>query len=348
MPTITLALYDAMYQGATVTFSTPNTVNALQMAQGSNILWARDSSTNPDTLQSFTEYLLQAVATLSYPIDGAIIPVNSINGVVNPFNFLWTAPAVTALPLGTMYTLSVYYDAAGLLLVGAYPATVATNQASTGVAAIAGALTAGETYYWNIQITAPVTSMASAMGTFTIQQLQAIVPEISSPENGSTIDNLTPAFSWGPIAGVTMYTFELARDPSFALMEYTEDTPSSSAALPVATQLERGKTYFWRVKALTPAEGEWSQVGIFTVAELPPTPEPTPTITPTIILPTPTINLPTPTITMPQPTVTVILPTTTEAPVEEIGTAYIWAIIVIGAVLVIAVIVLIVRTRRTV
>jgi len=43
-----------------------------------------------------------------------------------------------------------------------------------------------------------------------------------------------------------------------------------------------------------------------------------------------------------------IVKDTTEAPVEEIATAYIWAIIIIGAVLVIAVIVLIVRTRRTV
>jgi hypothetical protein len=324
-----------------LTFTQTNMVNALQISTGSNTLWARDSATNPDTIQSYTEYLLLAVPALSYPINGEIIPVNSINGAVNPFNFLWTAPAVTALPAaGVTYTLIVYYDAAGLLPVVAGGAnTPATNMNSA--VAWAGLLTAGETYYWRVQITAPVTSVATAMGSFTVQQLQAIVPDISSPENGATIDNLTPGFSWSPISGVTSYRFELAKEPTFALLVYTDDVPGSGAALPVATQLERGRTYYWRVKALTPAEGEWSQVGIFTVAELPPTPTPTPTITPTIILPTPTITLP-------QPTVTVVLPTTSEAPVEEIATPYIWAIIIIGAVLVIAVIVLIVRTRRTV
>jgi hypothetical protein len=74
---------------------------------------------------------------------------------------------------------------------------------------------------------------------------------------------------------------------------------------------------------------------------IPPTPTPTPPVTPTIILPTPTVILPTPTVVIPtQPT-----PTTVK---EEISPAYIWAIIIIGAILVIAVIVLIVRTRRTV
>jgi hypothetical protein len=140
-----------------------------------------------------------------------------------------------------------------------------------------------------------------------------------------------------------MYEFQLAREPTFALMEYTDNVPSSAAALPVATQLEDGKTYYWRVRVIEPAVGEWSQVGIFTVMipVIPPTPTPTPPVTPTIILPTPTVILPTPTVVIPtQPT-----PTTVK---EEISPAYIWAIIIIGAILVIAVIVLIVRTRRTV
>jgi hypothetical protein len=338
-----------------LTFDQTNMINALQITTGSNTLWARDSATNPDTIQSYTEYLLTAVPTLTYPVSGEVIPINSISGAISAFNFMWAAPAVTVLPPGATYTIFVFYDAVGLIPVNAGGTAVGATT-NWNSAPLIGSFMPGDTYYWRIQITGPaggVTSLPSAMGSFTIQQLEAIVPEISSPPNGATIDNVLPAFSWGPIAGVTSYTFELASDPEFLLIVYTIDTTSSSAMLPVAMPLDRGETYFWRVKALTPAEGEWSQVGIFTVAEEEPTPTPTPTITPTIILPTATINLPTPTInvptpTMPQPTVTVILPTTTEAPVEEIATPYIWAIIIIGAVLVIAVIVLIVRTRRTV
>jgi hypothetical protein len=337
------ALAADVIASAAAVFDQTNMVNALQITTGSNTLWARDAVlAAADTIQSYTEFILTAVASLTYPIHNAIIPVNSLNGIVNPFNFMWTAPAVTALPAGIIYTLTVFYDELGTLpvaAVGYVPAGLA-NQSSVPWAA---ALTPGVTYYWRIQVTAPVKSLPTGMGAFTVQQLQAIVPQISSPENGGTIDNQTPGFSWEPIAGVTSYRFELAKEPTFALIVYTDDVPGSGAALPVATQLERGRTYYWRVMALTPAEGEWSQVGNFTVAELPPTPSPTPTITPTFTVPMPSI-----TVTVPQPTVTVILPTTSEAPVEEIGTAYIWAIIIIGAVLVIAVIVLIVRTRRTV
>ncbi len=313
------------------------------MVTGSNIVYARDAAAGPDTLQSFTEYLLQAVPALSYPVNNTIIPVNSLNGNVNPFNFMWTAPAVTALPaVGLNYNIVVYYDAAGLLPVIAFGAnTGGTNLGSAGP--WAGLFTPGVTYYWSVQITAPVHSLASAMGSFTIQQLAAIVPTISSPPNGSNVASLTPAFSWEPIAGVTGYQFQLSKEPSFALIVYTDNVTSSGAALPVAKRLTDGDTYFWRVRAITPAVGEWSQVGIFTIA-IPVTPPPTtpiPPVTPTIILPTPSI-----TVTVPQPTV--IIPTSTPAPVEKISPAYIWAIIIIGAVLVIAVIVLIVRTRRTV
>jgi hypothetical protein len=323
-----------------VTFDQTNMVNALQITTGSNTLWARESATNPDQIHSYTEFLLSAIPSLTYPVSNEIIPVNSINGVVNPFIFQWAAPAgVTAPVAGWTYTLTVFFDELGTIPVGAYPATALTNQVSTGVVAIQNALTAGETYYWRIQITAPLKSLPTAMGSFTVQQLSAIVPIISSPPSGSDVATLTPAFSWEPISGVTMYEFQLAKEPEFALMVYTANATTSSAALPVATQLEDGKTYFWRVRAISPAVGEWSEVGIFTVA-IPVTPTATPTVTQPPVTTTATV--------ITTPTVTVIIPTTTPAPVEKISPAYIWAIIIIGAVLVIAVIVLIVRTRRSV
>jgi hypothetical protein len=129
-------------------------------------------------------------------------------------------------------------------------------------AAFTGAFTPGTTYYWSVQITGPtIKSLPAARGSFTIQQLSAIVPVISSPINGSSVETLIPAFSWEPIAGVTGYTFELAKEPEFVLMVYTANTTTSSAAMPVALRLADGETYFWRVKALTPAAGEWSHTG---------------------------------------------------------------------------------------
>jgi hypothetical protein len=345
------AINSFVWDGATVT----TTINSLQAAttDTSTTLCGRDAiiaAPGTDALMCYTEYL--AVAPVpTYPLNNEIIPVNSISGFVNAFIFRWDCPP--AVPTLTYYNFDVlvYADEAGTILVGNI--TTAGVFFGGGTASTPSGLggtfapVPGTTYYWRVRVTAgqPLQSFWSPMQTFTIQQLAAIVPEIASPPTGSTVESLTPAFSWGPIAGVATYRFELAKEPEFALIVYTADVTSSSAALPVATTLERGKTYFWRVKALTPAEGEWSEVGIFTVAEEEPTPSPTPTITPTFTVPMPTIYA---TVTAPQPTVTVVIPTTTEAPVEEIATAYIWAIIIIGAVLVIAVIVLIVRTRRTV
>jgi hypothetical protein len=336
MPAISLLFKDTIVIGA-VNFWGGNILNSLQMVQGSNVLWACDAATAPNTLQSFTEYLLMATPAGTYPINGEIIPVNSLNGAVNPFLLQWTAPAVTAPLLGWTYAVAVYYDEAGTILVGALGPTAATN---IGIGGLLAALTPGSTYYWQVQIVTPVHSFWSPMQSFTVQQLGAIVPAISSPANGSNVETLLPAFSWEPIAGATMYEFQVASDPEFLLPVYSVNVTGSGALMPIAKPLTDGDTYFWRVRVIEPAVGEWSQVGIFTVA-IPVTP-PTSTVEPTttIILPTPSI-----TVTVPQPTVIVPTPTTET---KEISPAYIWAIIIIGAVLVIAVIVLIVRTRRSV
>jgi hypothetical protein len=338
MPSIGLTLWKDT-QATAGTFNGANTINSLQMVAGSNILWARDASTNPDTLQSYTEYLLAATPAGTYPVNNVIIPVNSLNGMTSPFLFQWTAPAVTAPLAGWTYNVFVYYDAAGLIMIGGpYAAGGVTNlPAPAGLIAL---LNPGDTYYWQVQIVTPIHSGMSPMQSFTVQQLQAIVPVIHTPVNGVVLDTLSPGFSWAPISGVTSYQFQLSKEPSFVVLVYSDNTTTAGEALPVALKLVAGTQYFWRVRAAAPAVGDWSEVGNFSVT-VPVIASPTPTITPTItILPTPTI-----TVTLPQPTV--IIPTST-AVVEKISPAYIWAIIIIGAVLVIAVIVLIVRTRRTV
>jgi trimeric autotransporter adhesin len=327
---------DTINTGAVVVAAGANVINTLQATTGSSTLWARVSAT-PDALYSYTENVIGAGAAPSptYPIDGAIIPVNSLNGLVNAFVLQWNSL------LGTAFDIQVFQDeamniSAGGTLVG----TPLGNAGAAGNYSLpSGSLpgfagVAGQTYYWRIRIAtaSPLQSYWTDLQTFTVQQLQAIVPVLGSPINGSEIGSTIPAFSWGPIAGVTTYRFQLATDSEFDDIVYTVVSTSSGAQVPSADALTPGTQYFWRVKALTPAEGEWSTVANFIVAE-PVTPPVTPTVTTTATVIT-------------TPTLTVINPTSTAK--TEIQPAYIWAIIIIGAVLVIAVIVLIVRTRRTV
>jgi hypothetical protein len=183
----------------------------------------------------------------------------------------------------------------------------------------------------------PMSSGFSAMPgwEFTLQAGEAAVPIIDSPVAGAKGVSDKPAFSWIPVTNTTKYQFQLSEGTAFAVPMVDETTMTTAIVINIT--LEPGKTYFWRVKALEPVESDWSAIGSFTVA-VPEEPAPPP-ITVTQQAP-PQITVTTP---APPPAVTY------QPPAEEkIAPAYIWAIIIIGAVLVIAVIVLIVRTRRSV
>jgi hypothetical protein len=330
-----------------------NMVNALVMCGCSNTLWARQSVAAPNDILSFSDLLVGAagIPTPTYPINNVVIPVNSLSGATNPFSFMWTVPTAAA-PSATGYSFNVvvYLDQAGTIpYAGSSTVAVAPFSFVTGV--VASSLgagtpfvgTPGVTYYWRVRTAAGVPELGSwsAMQSFSVQQLQAIVPVLSSPGNGSTLPaSQNPAFSWNPIGGATSYSFQLSTDPSFATTIYSTTATSAGISLPATvTPLKPGTTYFWRVKALTPAAGEWSTVANFTVAAQ--TTAPVVTTNPPAPTPTLTVILP------PTTTTTIVIPPATTT-TTEVNPTYIWAIIIIGAVLVIAVIVLIVRTRRSV
>jgi len=278
------------------------------------------------------------VIALVSPANGFKNPINPVNGNSQDIAFRWTKPTTTG-DLG--YQVKIYAsDGATTLLtatvtltdLGTPSVVIGPNQTTNKVT-----FAPGETYYWKVRTYDPVYSPYSEIRSFTIQPLGAQVSTIGSPVNGATITNLTPAFSWSPVGNATKYEFQLAMATSFS---------SPVAAMEVAStgvrplvKLEAGMTYFWRVRAIAPVQGEWSSISNFMVAE--PAPAPTP---PVVIqqMPAPVINIP-----AAPPAQQIVIPPAPTPP-APIAPAYIWAIIIIGAVLVIAVIVLIVRTRRTV
>jgi hypothetical protein len=169
------------------------------------------------------------------------------------------------------------------------------------------------------------------------------------------------AFQWPRVSNATKYHLQIALDKDFVQVGKTFNVTNSDDNVVVILgpfseyedanfEWEDGATYYWRVRVDQPLRSPWSAGRSFTVAVATVTPPVTITPAPpapTINLPAPTINLPPPqTITIPPaPTITIPPP---PAPPAPIAPAYIWAIVIIGAVLVIAVIILIVRTRRPV
>jgi hypothetical protein len=341
------------YTADATVYAGGTTLNALQYAATTNdVIWTRAIAAI-DSMVSFTDYSIgpaQAPAPTA-PINGAIAQINSINGAVNNFNFFWDGPAavIAATPgIGYNYDLQIYIDQAGTIPVAgsatvptaAIPTFGVANTISAAAATVAFAGIPGTTYYWRVRVDAdsPAESYWSPMASFAVQQLQAIVPVLNSPANGFSVTaGMTPAFSWNPIASVLTYKFQVSTDPAFATTIYETTTASAGAAIPSTVKLTAGTNYFWRVKTLTPAEGDWSAVSNFSIAK------------PVVVTTAPPQVTPTLTVVIPAATTTsVVITQAAPPPATEVNPSYIWAIIIIGAVLVIAVIVLIVRTRRSV
>jgi hypothetical protein len=307
---------------------------ALKTSTGSIKLWvANNVAAAADTIYTYDDTLADTAPTVSAPADGTIIPLNAQQGYAYAVTFTWTRPS-----LANNYMIFIALDPF-LTQLAIPPITTGFSTFDTNsYVQTGGSLVPGTTYYWAVKASAPISSPFSEIRSFTIQANTAQVPVINAPANGATIETVSPAFSWSPVTGTTKYEFQISELPGFETTVFEDQPIAAGESLPVTIKLDTGKTYFWRVRALEPVEGDWSTVANFSVAE--------PVTTTTAPPPVTITSVPPPTITIPAPTQTTI---TVPPPVEnQIAPAYIWAIIIIGAILVIAVIVLIVRTRRSV
>ena len=188
--------------------------------------------------------------------------------------------------------------------------------------------------------------------------LAILGPELVGPAQGFEV-NINPVsgytmdvtFSWlKPSDRVTAYELRLAFDSGFkevAKKLYPESDSSTVGYVvghgaAVSTDLMPGDTYYWKVRVTEPLKSPWSVYRYVSVEEA------VAPVTAVTVEPAPapeiTVEAPPP----PQVTVTVPPAPTPVAPAPVIPAYLLWTIICIGAVLIIALIVLIVRTRRVV
>jgi hypothetical protein len=166
-------------------------------------------------------------------------------------------------------------------------------------------------------------------------------PVQTSPSIGGYDVATEPMFTWQPVAGSIRYEIALSEDPTFTIIEWSYNVDQTFYK--VDEPLRYDTTYYWRVRGVLgePYQefGQWKTpatpwtTGIFTTAS-----EPAPPPDPIVVQPT-------------KPEVNVEIPPTkiTIEPAEQAIPNYmLWIIVAVGAILVIALIVLIVRTRRVV
>lgn len=196
--------------------------------------------------------------------------------------------------------------------------------------------------YWMARATAPL------RGPWSLERSVNPEPQIgvNAPALNAVQTNLdgrasiTPVLSWTAFKNATGYQVQVTTaDGSVVFTEanmVVDEVIGPVTAYAITVPLDYNQAYAWRVRALTTAgASDWSgAVGFLTENW-----EEAPTST---TQPTYTFTVPTSTVT---PTFTVTVPTST-TPATTITPGWIYAIIVVGAVLVIAVIVLIIRTRR--
>ena len=194
----------------------------------------------------------------------------------------------------------------------------------------------GTTYYWKVRVAEfddddmtewQTLSKWSELWEFTTAMTAVEFWELCSPECGADDVIITPNFSWDAVSDATSYEVQLATNEDFT--DAVSGTPTVNAWLG-APELDYSTTYYWRVRVVKDGiTSEWTTC-IFT--------------------------------TMEEPVEVWVSPYTGEKFYSEadllahiaawetahppVTPAYIWVIIVIGAVLVIALLVLIVRTRR--
>jgi hypothetical protein len=172
-------------------------------------------------------------------------------------------------------------------------------------------------YYWRARANAPLYSPWSDVRSFTTNA--GVIFDIVAPTKGAYNVPVTPTLVWTEIQGTPVYDLQMSLDSTFAIIEWSKaiDKPMYVITEP----LEYSTTYYWRV---APSGGAYVH-GVFTTEAEPASPTPPVTVT----------NVPTPTYTIEIP-----------PPVQAVPSALLYVIIAIGAILVIALIVLIVRTRR--
>jgi hypothetical protein len=293
-------------------------------------LWAIDT-VSADDVESFTDPVSLAAPVISAPADKASIPINTLNGDAYDITYTFKRYASSKI---TSAILEIATDSSFNAIIKTDTMAAGTITADT-VARVWGPSTGvnympGQTYYWRVRTTTPINSPWTAARSFTMASLDAPFAT-AGPAAGAADVSIRPSFTWSKYAGAIKYVIEVSEYPDFKILDWSANVDYPFYATSADEEFKYSTTYYWRVKGVITESpyvvGPWV-TSVFTTEAKPV--EETGTDEPQII-------------TVPGETqiVTVEVPTT-----QPIPAYLLWVIVGVGAILVIALIVLIVRTRR--
>jgi hypothetical protein len=302
------------------------------------------------SLLSMTDPIAFEGPVLNLPADGDKIPVNPQTGRAYTITFSYDRyhsaevdKMEIVISTDSKFAGSVYSKSDITIRKDSESVTIGPN------AQLEAEFMPGYTYYWRMRMTGvggdTFKSPWSEVRSFEVESLGAIPTSLSAPPAGASGVSLMPSFSWTATEGAVSYNFEIAKDAAFTVPGWKRSKLANPVYL-AEHELEYDTTYFWRAQAVFQAKpliaGPWAQ-GTFTTMSPPLAPEAEKFICPYDGLVFDSqqalsdhIN---------QYHANLLNP---PAPAPAIPTYMLWIIVGIGAVLFIALIVLIVRTRRVV
>jgi len=315
VPDYAAAFWDSMNVGSAATnFNAAPSALRVAGTDTTTSAWAIDTA--GVALMAYNDEMALASSDLTVP---DVVPFDSVTGGSAEFNISWTNISnalMWELEICTDPGMSQLVLTTGTTYVPPFP------PGPTFVVPV-NSLVAGKDYFAHVRARDQmpgdaIRSQWSSVQRFTVTAGERV--EVSylgvqplGPVPGAIDVPLSPGFTWSPYADSTRYEFQLATDAGFS--DILAEAKVAATGYKYDGTLSNATTYFWRARGIEPTVTDWSPVASFTTEKVP--------VPPVVVEPTP----------IPEPVPPMITP------------AIIWAIIAIGAILVIAVIVLIVKTR---
>jgi len=132
---------------------------------------------------------------------------------------------------------------------------------------------AAGTYYWKVLATNSSGSSAYSVVwsvTLTTPLPLPDVPNLISPTDGSTVEDLTPTFDWGDAANATGYHIQISTNKQMSQIVY--DTTTSVSNFTPPSNLAEDDYYWWVSSTNASGESAFTAYWIVTVVAPPPPP----------------------------------------------------------------------------
>ncbi len=340
-----------------------NDMSGLWYSAGSNILWTIVDGVELHAFEDFLSGQTQGVAA---------VEVDKV--AANPTKSVQVSWTHMNEDDGTTYLIS--YQATGSDTVNYTTKYVAsTVAAGSSVNVKISGLSPSKEYTFKVRVAndSPIQSRWSN-GVKVTTSAWLYAPTPISPSQYLVVASLHPTFTWSLVPAAVSYEFQLSASASFTTLIDTV-TIALTGYTYTGDALDYDTDYYWRVRAIgvDASQSVWSSYSIWDTmsasfvatgapsvfhtmvdpadyqSELTVTQtEVTLTVSSTVTSITNVIPVPEFTVTVQPAQTTVTTQTHTLTIPDKATPAYIWAIVAIGALLTIAVIVLIIRTRRVV